>query len=112
MVLAGLYCLMCRDSPQGSDVLIVANDEDQAGADLDLAKKLVGINPDLAEGTVPRIETNRSLIAELKERIVTGPQPSIRVADLLQPLEDRRSWTIWDRGGQVHDSLRLMGRMR
>jgi hypothetical protein len=62
--------------------------------------------------TVPRIETNRSFIAELKESIVTGPQPSIRVADLLQPLEDRRSWTIWDRGGQVHDSLRLMGRMR
>jgi hypothetical protein len=27
----------------------VANDEDQAGHDLDLAKKIVGINPGLAE---------------------------------------------------------------
>ena len=44
MVLAALFCLMCRESPQGSDVLIVANDEDQAGDDLDLAKKLVRAN--------------------------------------------------------------------
>ena len=44
MVLAGLFCLLCRESPQGSDVLIVANDEDQAGDDLDLAKKLVRVN--------------------------------------------------------------------
>jgi hypothetical protein len=44
MVLAALFCLLCRTSPQGSDVLIVANDEDQAGDDLDLAKKIVRIN--------------------------------------------------------------------
>lgn len=44
MVLAALFCLLCRTSPQGSDVLIVANDEDQAGDDLDLAKKIVNIN--------------------------------------------------------------------
>jgi hypothetical protein len=48
LILAGLFCLECRESSQGSDVLLVANDEDQAGDDLDLAKKIVGINPDLA----------------------------------------------------------------
>ncbi len=44
LILAGLFVLMCRESPQGSDALIIANDEAQAGQDLDLAKKLVRIN--------------------------------------------------------------------
>ncbi|WP_375791096.1 hypothetical protein ACE102_03140 [Bradyrhizobium sp. vgs-9] len=44
LILAGLYCLVCRESPQGSDALIVANDKDQADQDLDLAKKLVAVN--------------------------------------------------------------------
>src|ERR1700733_13604829 len=44
LVLASLFCLLCRESPQGSDVLVVANDEDQASDDLSLAKKLVEIN--------------------------------------------------------------------
>src|SRR5882762_7520024 len=44
LILAGLFVLVCRESAQGSDVLIVANDEAQAGQDLDLAKKLVRIN--------------------------------------------------------------------
>lgn len=48
LVLAALYCLDIRESVQGSDCYIVANDEDQAGDDLELAKKLVAINPDLS----------------------------------------------------------------
>jgi hypothetical protein len=44
LVLAGLFCLMCRESPQGSDVLIVANAKAQAADDLSLAKKLVIVN--------------------------------------------------------------------
>jgi hypothetical protein len=47
LVLAALYCLDIRESAQGSDCFIVANDEDQAGDDLDLAKKLVAANPGL-----------------------------------------------------------------
>lgn len=49
LVFASLYCLMFRDSPQGNDCYILANDEDQANDDLGLAKKLVSINPDLAD---------------------------------------------------------------
>jgi hypothetical protein len=49
LILAGIYCLMFREDPRGSDVLIVANDKDQADQDLDLAKKLIAANPDLAE---------------------------------------------------------------
>jgi hypothetical protein len=47
--LAAIYVVTCRPSPQGSDVLIVANDEDQAANDLDLAKKIVERNPVLGE---------------------------------------------------------------
>jgi hypothetical protein len=47
LVLAGLYCLLIRRAPQGNGGFIVASDEDQAGDDLDLARKLVHANPDL-----------------------------------------------------------------
>jgi hypothetical protein len=47
LILAALYSLMMREAAQGSDVLILANDEAQAGDDLGLAKKLVAVNPDL-----------------------------------------------------------------
>jgi hypothetical protein len=53
LVLAGLYCLVIRESVQGNDGAILANDEDQAGDDLDLAKKLVACNPDLLAELAP-----------------------------------------------------------
>src|SRR5262245_30483990 len=37
LVLAGLYCLLMRRSPQGNSGFIVASDEGQAADDLDLA---------------------------------------------------------------------------
>jgi hypothetical protein len=49
LVLAALYCLDIRESIQGNDCFILANDEDQAGDDLELAKKLVAANPDLSD---------------------------------------------------------------
>jgi hypothetical protein len=49
LVLAALYCLLMRESVQGNDCFILANDEDQAGDDLELAKKLVAANPDLSD---------------------------------------------------------------
>jgi hypothetical protein len=48
LVLAALYCLVIRESVQGNDCYCLANDEDQAGDDLELAKKLVAANPDLS----------------------------------------------------------------
>lgn len=47
LVLAALYCLVIRESSGGNDCYILANDEDQAGDDLELAKKLVAVNADL-----------------------------------------------------------------
>src|SRR6516164_4298812 len=56
LVLAALYCLTIR----GGDGYLLANDEEQAGDDLGLAKKLVAINPDLsAELEVYRKEIRR-----------------------------------------------------
>jgi hypothetical protein len=49
LILAGLYCLMFREDPRGSDVLIIANDLSQADQDLDLAKKIIAANPDIAD---------------------------------------------------------------
>ena len=47
LVLGALFVLVIRRSVQGSDGFILANDADQAGDDLALAKKLIGINPNL-----------------------------------------------------------------
>src|SRR5262245_6555153 len=47
LVLAALYRLLIWESVHGNDCYILANDEDQAGDDLDLAKKLVTHNRNL-----------------------------------------------------------------
>ncbi len=47
LILAGLYCFVVRESAQGNDCWILANDEGQAGDDLSLAKKIIAVNPDL-----------------------------------------------------------------
>ena len=44
---AALFTLTIRRSVQGSDCFILANDADQAGDDLSLAKKLIAYNPEL-----------------------------------------------------------------
>src|SRR5262249_34482946 len=54
LVLAGLYSLLLRDAVQGTGGFLLANDEDQAGDDLDLASKLVRANPSLDEEVVVR----------------------------------------------------------
>ena len=54
LVLAGLYCLIGRrDAHQGNDGLILGNDEAQAADDLQLAKKLISVNPALAAELEP-----------------------------------------------------------
>lgn len=55
-VIAGCYALT-SDSPSGTQVLMVANDEGQAQDDLDLAKKLVRVNPALK--SILTIKTKR-----------------------------------------------------
>lgn len=52
LVFAALYKLLIPESMQGNDCFILANDEDQAGDDLGLAKKLVEVNADEIGGEV------------------------------------------------------------
>lgn len=54
LVLAALYALLANDAPGGNQCYLVANDEDQAGDDLALAKKLVEGNPELGARVVVR----------------------------------------------------------
>jgi hypothetical protein len=61
LLLAGLYRLLVWTSPQGNDCAIIANDEDQAGDDLALLKKIIAANPLLArEVTVKQKEIERN----------------------------------------------------
>ena len=47
LTLAALYRFLAWPSATGNDAFIIANDEEQAGDDLSLAKKLIAANPDL-----------------------------------------------------------------
>jgi hypothetical protein len=49
LILAALYRLLVWSSAAGNDCFVLANDEEQAADDLSLAKKLVAINPMLAD---------------------------------------------------------------
>jgi hypothetical protein len=56
-VLAALYALLANDSPGGNQCYLLANDEGQAGDDLTLAKKLVSVNPLLADALIVKQKT-------------------------------------------------------
>ncbi len=57
LVLAALYALVANDSAGGNQAYLLANDSDQAGDDLELAKKLLSVNPLLAQAVGVRQKT-------------------------------------------------------
>src|SRR5919106_2230396 len=48
LIFAALYRLLAWKSPGGNQCYILANDEEQAGDDLELAKKIIAVNPIIA----------------------------------------------------------------
>lgn len=104
MVLAALFCLLCRESPQGSDVLIVANDEDQAGDDLDLAKKLVAINGlgDSADGELEVLEKEirrrdgRGTMSIIPARNATGQHGKSACFIGYDEIHGQRDWALME----------------
>lgn len=54
LVLAALYRLLAWRSPGGNQCYILANDEGQAADDLEIAKKLAGVNPLLGDAVTVR----------------------------------------------------------
>jgi hypothetical protein len=77
IALAALYKLVIPKSVQGNNGFLVANDEDQAGDDLDLIKKLIAVNPQLRavlkvyKGEVRRND-DRGILKVLPARDVAG----------------------------------------
>jgi len=49
LILAALYRLLAWKSPSGNQCYTLANDQDQAGDDLELAKKIIVVNPIIAD---------------------------------------------------------------
>jgi len=77
LVLAGTASLLLREPVQGADGYLLANDEDQAGDDLDLAKKLIRANPVLESALVVRSKEierrdGRGMLVILPARDVAG----------------------------------------
>jgi hypothetical protein len=77
LVLAGLYSLVTSTNAQGADGFLLANDEAQAGDDLELASKLVGANPILEREVIVRAKEierrdGRGALAILPAKDVAG----------------------------------------
>jgi hypothetical protein len=71
------------------------------------AKGLLG-NP--MPGNLPWIEANRQAAAKLGR--VPPPRPGVRISDVLQAARDAAPRHPGDRGSQINDTLRSMGRLR
>ena len=85
--LAALYKLVIPKSVQGNNGYLVANDEDQAGDDLDLIRKLIAVNPQLKSVLQPykgevRRKDDRGVLKILPARDVAGLAMGSRGASL------------------------------
>jgi hypothetical protein len=137
--LAALYCVVVRRRAlQGNDALILASDEDQAGDDLDLVRKLILRNPELrSEFDLTqkefRLKDGSGLIRILSARDVAGAHGkqysfigfdeihSYRTWDILEALQpdptrtDALQWitsydTIYNTPGVPLHDLKQIGR--
>jgi len=79
LVLVGLFKLLVPESPQGNDAYVVANDEDQAGDDLGLAKKLVEANASELSG---ELERGAQLPLAHPRRQIAGPASFVDHQDI------------------------------
>jgi len=77
LVLAALFTMLIRRSPHGNDGFILANDAQQAGDDLSLAKKVIAANPDLGAELEPladelRLRDGSGMLRVLPAKNVVG----------------------------------------
>lgn len=138
LILAGLYCFVVRELPQGNDCWVLANDEGQAGDDLSLAKKIIAVNPDLkaevqilakeirrrdGRGTMRILPAGNAVGQHGKTSLFVGFDEihGYRDWDLLEALQpdpsrpDAICWitsydSIWDSDGCPLHDLKEMGR--
>jgi hypothetical protein len=99
LVLAGLYCLLIRRAPQGNGGFIIASDEDQAGDDLDLARKLVLANPDLLAEIEPltkelRLRDGSGALRILPGKDIAGSHGKTGAFLGFDEVHNQRSWDL------------------
>jgi phage terminase large subunit-like protein len=102
LVLAALYRLLAWESALGNDCNILANTEDQAGDDLQLATKLVRANPDtLGREVVPlvrgiRRKDGRGEIRILPAREAIGAHGKTSIFNGFDEIHGYRDWDIFE----------------
>jgi phage terminase large subunit-like protein len=101
MVLAALFVLVIRRSVQGSDGYILANDADQAGDDLALAKKLVACNPPLAREIEPlanelRLRDGSASLKILPARDTTGSHGKSAAFVGFDEIHGYKDWSLME----------------
>ncbi|WOH55046.1 hypothetical protein [Bradyrhizobium sp. BWC-3-1] len=102
LVLTGLYSLLIKESPQGSDGFILGNDEDQANQDLSLAKKLVAVNAEEIGGEVEVLSTEikrtdgRGSLKILPARNVSGQHGKTALFIGYDEIHGYRTWDLFE----------------
>jgi hypothetical protein len=101
LVLAALFVLVIRRSVQGSNGYIIASDEDQAGDDLDLARKLVACNPDLAGEIEPfakelRLRDGSGSLKILPGKDVAGSHGKTGAFLGFDEVHNMRDWSLFE----------------
>jgi phage terminase large subunit-like protein len=101
LILAALFVLVIRRSVQGSDGYILANDADQAGDDLALAKKLVAHNPALANEIEPlagelRLRDGSASLRILPARDTVGAHGKSAAFVGFDEIHGYRDWSLME----------------
>jgi hypothetical protein len=99
LVLGAVFCLLMRRSPLGNSGFIVASDEDQAGDDLDLARKLVACNPDLRAEIEPlakdlRLRDGSGALRILPGKDVAGAHGKTAAFVGFDEIHTMRDWSL------------------
>lgn len=101
LILAALYRLLAWKSPAGNQCYVLANDEDQAADDLELAKKIVNVNPILANAVDVRqkfIERKdgRGFLEILPAGDVAGSHGKTYLFCGFDEIHGYRSWDLFE----------------
>jgi len=101
LVLASFYRLLAWDSPNGNDIKILANDLEQSGDDLQLAKKLVAANPRLSKEVAVlqrgiRRKDNRGEIRILPAQDALGSHGKTSSMNGFDEVHGYRTWDIFE----------------
>lgn len=109
LVLAALYRFLPWPSAQGNDGFILANDEDQAGDDLALAKKFISVNPVLAREvslgakSIARRD-NRGTLSVLPSKDAVGAHGKTAIFIAFDEIHGYRTYDLFE--ALAHDPTR------